>query len=89
MANPTIGGSLNNTSYAVGATMTATITYGDTDQKSGTVTFKITDAEGNVSANLVLPYLIDPLTVSYVDSLGKVWTKISDSGSVAVFTATA
>lgn len=90
MANPTLTGSLDHGGqYPTGATMTATLTYGDPDQKTGTVTFTITDAEGNRSAELSLPYLIDPLAITFTDTLGKTWAKVSDSGSVAVFTSTA
>ena len=69
--------------------MTLTVNYGDADQKGGTVNITVTDAEGNTSAPIALPYVIDPLTVSVSDSLGKTWTKQSDNGSVAVYTATA
>jgi hypothetical protein len=88
MATPTVSASLNKSAYAVGEVMTLTVTYGDPDQKAGSITIKVTDAEGNASAPVTAAYLIDPLTLSVTDS-GKTWTKVSDSGSVAVFTATA
>lgn len=88
MATPTVSASLNKSAYAVGEVMTLTVNYGDADQKSGTITIKVTDAEGNTSAPVTATYLIDPLTLAVTDS-GKTWTKVSDSGSVAVFTATA
>lgn len=69
--------------------MTATINYSDPDTKTGTVTFSVQDSAGNSSTPVVLPYKIDPSVISYIDSLGKVWTKQSDNGAVAVFTATA
>lgn len=92
MAAPTATGSLDKPSgYAAGATMTATINYSDPDTKTGTVTFQIADnsTPANTAPPIVLPYKIDPSTIAYTDSLGKVWTKVSDNGSVAVFTAQA
>ena len=68
--------------------MTLTVNYGDADQKTGTITVKVTDAEGNVSSPVTVSYLVDPLTIAVTDA-GKTWTKVSDTGSVAVFTATA
>lgn len=88
MAAPTVTASLNKSAYAIGETMTLTVTYADADQKAGTLTIKVTDAEGNASSPVVVPYLVDPLTIAVTDA-GKTWTKVSDTGSVAVFTATA
>lgn len=91
MATPTISGSVDKPAgYPVGSLMTATVTYGDADAKSGTVTFVVTDDEGHASTPAVIPYVItDGLTLTYTDSLGKTWTKVSDNGSVAVFTSPA
>jgi hypothetical protein len=90
MATPTISGSLDKATYPLGAVMTATVSYGDADAKTGSVSITVTDAEGNTSAPVVMPYSItDGLTLSFSDSLGKTWTKASDNGSVAVYTATA
>ena len=88
MANPTVTASLNKSAYAIGEQMSLTVTYGDADQKTGTITVKVTDAEGNVSSPVTVSYLVDPLTIAVTDA-GKTWTKVSDTGSVAVFTATA
>jgi hypothetical protein len=89
MSNPTVSASLDHTTYAVGATMTLTVTYGDTDQQNMTVTVTVTDAEGNVSAPVTISTVIDPLAVGVVSSPARSWTKVSDTGSVAVFTAVA
>jgi hypothetical protein len=88
MAAPTVTASLNKTAYAIGETMTLTVTYSDADRKTGTVSVVVTDAEGNQSAPVVSTYVIDPLTIAVTDA-GRTWTKASDSGAVAVFTATA
>ena len=88
MANPTISVSLNKAAYVPGETMTATVTYGDPDTQRNTLTFTGTDSDGQTAQGMV-SYVIDPTVLSYVDSSGKTWTKVSDSGSVAVFTATA
>lgn len=88
MAAPTLTASLNKGAYAVGETMTLTVTYGDTDQKAGTVSVVVTDAEGNASDPVVSPYLIDPLNLTVTDPT-RTWVKVSDSGSVAVYTSTA
>jgi hypothetical protein len=90
MATPTASGSLDKASFPLGSTMTATVTYGDADAKTGSVTFVVTDAEGHPSTPVTMPYAItDGLVLSCTDTLGKTWTKVSDNGAVAVFTATA
>lgn len=88
MANPTVSGSLNKSAYAPGETMTLTATYGDPDTKAGKVSLQVTDAAGNKSAVIDVPYVIDPLTLTATDP-AKTWTKVSDNGSVAVYTTTA
>jgi uncharacterized protein (DUF2141 family) len=89
MASPTATASLNKAAYAIGETMTLTVTYGDTDRQNGTVTFSVTDAEGNSSGSQTVPFVIDPLTVTVSSTPVRTWTKVSDTGSVAVFTAVA
>lgn len=88
MANPTVSASLNKTTYGPGELMTLTVTYADPDTKSGTLLVQVTDAEGNKSGLVTVPYVVDPLTVTISDA-GRVWTKVSDNGSVAVYTSTA
>jgi hypothetical protein len=89
MASPTATASLNKATYAIGETMTLTVNYSDVDRQNGTVTLTITDAEGNVSAPITVPFVIDPLTVTVTSTPVRTWTKVSDTGSVAVFTAAA
>jgi hypothetical protein len=89
MATPTVTASLDKATYAKGATMTLTVNYSDTDNKTMTVTLTVTDSSGNSSSPATVTAVIDPLTISVSDSLAHTWTKVSDSGFVAVFTATA
>lgn len=89
MAIPTVSASLNKSSYAPGETMTLTVSYGDADTKTMSVTVTATDSQGNTGTSTPVSVVIDPTTLSVSDSLGKTWTKASDSGTVAVFTAVA
>ncbi|MFV2101288.1 hypothetical protein [Micromonospora sp. LOL_024] len=89
MAAPTVTASLNATSFAPGATMLLTITYGDPDNKALTVTVVVTDAQGNSSAPVKVSAVIDPLTLTVTDTSGRAWTRLSDNGSVAVYRAVA
>jgi hypothetical protein len=89
MANPTCSVSLDRPTPSIGQVMTLTVAYGDPDQKRGTVTVTVTDAENNTSAPQTVAYVVDPLTITLVDSLSNVWTKVSDSGTVAIYTHTA
>lgn len=89
MATPTVTASLNKSTYAVGETMTLTVNYADTDQKNIAVTVTVTDAEGNTSTPVTVPALIDPLTVAVSSTPTRTWTKQSDTGAVAVYTAVA
>lgn len=90
MANPTVTASLNKASFAPGDTMTLTVTYADPDNRSGTVTVTVTDTGGGSSAPASVGYVIaDPVTIAVTDSLNHTFTKQSDTGAVAVYTATA
>lgn len=90
MANPTVSASLDKSSYSVGDKITLTVTYSDADNKTFNVTVVVTDSDGNTSAPVTLPVVLsDKVTVTVTDSDGRNWTKVSDNGSVAVFTATA
>jgi hypothetical protein len=88
MANPTCSASLDKTTYAPGEVMTLTVNYSDPDTDSVQVTITVTDKSGNQSAPTTLTAVIDPLTVGVSDP-DRAWTKVSDTGVVAVFTATA
>ena len=88
MADPTVSASLDKTAYAPGETATLTVTYGDSDNSTATLTITVEDEGGHsVSTQLVLTKR-DNVTVSVADSSGRTWTKVSDNGSVAVYTAT-
>ncbi|GIJ78546.1 hypothetical protein SAMN05443287_109110 [Micromonospora phaseoli] len=89
MAAPTVTASLNATSFAPGAQMLLTITYGDLDNKTLTVTVVVTDTQGNSSAPVKVSAVIDPLVVTVTDTSGRAWTRVSDNGSVAVYRAVA
>lgn len=88
MANPTVTASLNKTAYAPGETMTLTVNYADADRQSLAVTITVTDSSGN-TGTATANAIIDQGTVVVTSSPARTWTKVSDSGTVAVFTATA
>ncbi|MCW3838937.1 hypothetical protein ONA70_02355 [Micromonospora yasonensis] len=89
MAAPTVTASLNASTYSPGDQMTLTVTYGDPDTKALTVTVVVTDSQGNSSAPTKATAVIDPLTVTLTDDSGRTWTKVSDTGTVAVYRAVA
>ncbi|MGW5671239.1 hypothetical protein [Micromonospora sp. NPDC003776] len=89
MAAPTVAASLNASTYSPGDQMTLTVTYGDPDTKTLTVTVVVTDAQGNSSAPAKVTAVIDPLTVTVADDSGRAWSKVSDTGTVAVYRAVA
>jgi hypothetical protein len=90
MAVPTVSASLNKPSYAPGETMILSIIYGDIDNQQLKVTIMVEDSQGNKSAPVTIAAnIVDPLTISVSDVDGRVWTKQSDSGTVAVYRAVA
>ena len=89
MASPTVAASLSKATYQPGEVMTLTVTYGDADTKAMTVSVVVTDSQGNASAPVNVSAVIDPLAIAVTDSSGRTWSRVSDSGSVAVYQATA
>ncbi|WDZ86227.1 hypothetical protein [Micromonospora cathayae] len=89
MAVPTVTASLDATTYAPGDQMLLTVAYADTDSQTLTLTIVVTDDRGNQSAPVIVPTVIDPLTVAVTDDSGRTWTRVSDTGTVAVFRAVA
>jgi hypothetical protein len=83
----------NKPNYIPGDLITATITYVNGTSPSvqsftGTATDNMTGLVGNLTVSFTVS-ISDYSFVSTVDSGAHIWTKVSDSGSVAVFTATA
>jgi hypothetical protein len=90
--------SFDAAAYSPGDLMTLTIQYvADTpsvNPVNGNATADITDSAGTVTATDAAPFVVNqPVdggdTVSVSDDGGRTWTEVSDSGSVAVFSATA
>jgi hypothetical protein len=84
--------------YNPGDTITLTVDYvpdtAGVNPVTSTATVNVTDANGNVTASDSAPFTVnEPVaggdTVSVTDSGGRTWTQQSNSGTVAVFTATA
>lgn len=84
--------------YNPGDTITLTVGYTpDTPSvvpATFTATTTITDAAGDVTASGSAPFVVNEAqsagdTVATTDDGGRTWAEASDSGSVAVFTATA
>lgn len=85
-------------SYAPGDTITLTADYTPDQPGSVPTTFNatvtITDASGAAVANATAPFVVaEPVAggdvVSVSDDGGRAWSPVSDSGTVAVFTAIA
>jgi hypothetical protein len=85
MAAPTATVTLDKASYTPGQLMTATVTY--TAASTGlTLSANVTDINGNVVATASATIGASVVASS---SPARTWTKVSDNGSTAVFTATA
>lgn len=91
MANtaPTCTISLDKASYAPGATITATVSYADADTRTTPLTVTVTDAAGATGTATVSLIIKDTDVPTVSDGTSRVYTKVSDNGSIAVFTATA
>lgn len=88
MANPTVSAQLDKATYRPGDVMQLTVTYSDPDQKTVSVDVQVTDSSGNKSPVYTVNAVVDQLSVAVTDP-NRTWTKKSDNGSVAVYTATA
>ena len=85
MALPTATVTLDKTTYTPGQLITATINY--TAASLGlTLNASVTDSNGNVIATATAT--VGP-SIVVTSSPTRTWTKVSDNGSVAVYTATA
>jgi hypothetical protein len=92
MAQPTVSATLNKTTFNAGEQMVLTVTYGDADNRTESKTTTITGtdetgADAVVTVSRTVKYT-DAVTLTVTEP-GKTWTKQSDNGSVAVYTATA
>ena len=85
-------------SYNVGDTITLTVDYTPDSPAvvpvNETATTTLSDPSGNVLAQSSATLVINELqpsgdTLATTDDHGRVYTQVSDSGAVAVFTATA
>lgn len=80
-------------SYAPGDTITATISYSaGTSDVTQTFEGVATDSSTGETGTLQVSFVVtepDTTTITVSDSGNRVWAKISDTGSIAKFTATA
>lgn len=91
MADPVIdSASMDKSSYADGETMVLTVSRSDPDSESYDLTITARNpASGAESAPVTVTIAIDATELVFTDPTGRVWTKQSDNGTVAVFTAVA
>jgi len=89
MAAPNVAVSTDKPTYNVGDTVTATVVYSDPDAHVYTLTGTAVDQEGHQTQATSTFAISDPVTVTVTDDGGRAWTKVSDTGSTAVFTAKA
>jgi hypothetical protein len=88
MAAPIVSGSLDNQAPTIGQVLTLTVNYSDPDATTNTITITGTDAEGHPGTATVTYTVGDPVTLAVADSSGRVWSKISDTGAIAVYRTT-
>lgn len=83
----------DQTSYATGEKMTVTVNYAaGTSANTQTLTGTATDSKTTQTGKLTVNFTVintDSTSIAVADSGSRVWTKVSDSGTVAVFTAVA
>jgi hypothetical protein len=94
MAAPSISSiTFDKATYSPGDTITATVDYtAGTSNVTQTFTGTATDSTTGQTGNLTVDFVVtenDATTVTVSDSGTRTWTKISDTGSIAKFTATA
>jgi hypothetical protein len=91
MANPTGSVAFDKASYAPGETMTATVSYADADNRTGSGAFDLTDGQGNVTHLVGTFTIADPVGVTPAAGNDRTWAKVasSDTGASVKFTATA
>lgn len=93
-AAPTISSiTFDKTSYSPGDVITATVSYSAgtsdvTQTFTGTAVDSVSGEEGTLQVNFVVTEP-DQTNITVTDSGGRAWTQISDTGSIAKFTATA
>ena len=83
----------DQTGYNLGQLITVTVTYVPGTSNSvqtftGTAKDSTTGKTGTLSVNFTV-IINDSTIVSVSDSGNRTWTKVSDTGTVAIFTATA
>lgn len=89
MAAPEVTASLDKSAYVTGETMTLTVSYRDADQRTATQTITVEDT-GGADVVITTTAVINPqnLTVTVTDA-ERTFSKVSDTGAVAVYTAVA
>lgn len=88
MTAPTVAAALDKAAYRPGDVMTLTVTYGDPDRQTLTITVVVTDTTG-ATGQATTQAVIDQGTVTVTSTPPRAWTKVSDNGTIAVFTAPA
>jgi hypothetical protein len=89
MASPVVASIVTNkASYAKGETITATMTWSDSDRTDVTITGTVTDSSGNVGTGIAT-IIIDPADPQMSSVPSRPWVRTSNNGTVATFTATA
>lgn len=86
MAEPTLSISTDRAEYAKGDLITLTAQYADADAETFEVTVTVRNqASGALSAPQAVTIVVDPLETVVADSTGRLWSKVSDDGTTAVY----